>query len=141
MGVLGTYVVRLQHQNDQLRYTFFTNNLESIEQTHENDRRVEAALILHNYFQLTVKLSDLFEKWCKSDDRFDQGHIPIGIRMLAQEPLENLISFICSSNNNVQRISKMIQALCREYGNKIGTLDGIDYYQFPTLGREHFFFE
>lgn len=141
MGVLGVYVVRLQYQNDQLRYTFFTNNLESIEQMHENHRRAETALILHNYFQLTIKLTDLFEKWSRSDERFDQGHMPTGIRILAQDPLENLISFICSSNNNVQRISKMIQALCREYGNKIGTLNGIDYHQFPTLGREHFFFE
>jgi N-glycosylase/DNA lyase len=58
----------------------------------------------------------------------------MGIRLLAQEPLENLISFICSSNNNVQRISKMIKVLCDEYGKKIGTLNGVNYHQFPTLG-------
>ncbi|CAF3799676.1 unnamed protein product [Adineta steineri] len=133
IGVLGSYIVRLQHQNDNLRYTFFTNNEDLIKYSNNNDRRVETALILHNYFQLTIKLSELFEKWCKSDVRFEKGQIPIGIRVLAQEPLENLISFICSSNNNVQRITKMIQALCNEYGKKIGTLNGIDYYQFPTL--------
>lgn len=64
--------------------------------------------------------------------------MPVGIRILAQEPLENLISFICSSNNNVQRITKMIKGLCDEYGKKIGTLSGMDYYQFPTLGRDLF---
>jgi N-glycosylase/DNA lyase len=101
----------------------------------ENDRRVETALILHNYFQLTIKLSELFDKWCKNDRRFEEGQIPIGIRVLAQEPLENLISFICSSNNNVQRITKMIKGLCDEYGKKIGALNGIDYHQFPSLGR------
>jgi hypothetical protein len=26
IGVLSSYVVRLQHQNDNLRYTFFINN-------------------------------------------------------------------------------------------------------------------
>ncbi|UJR23338.1 hypothetical protein I4U23_026352 [Adineta vaga] len=133
VGVLGSYVVRLQHQNDNLRYTFFTNDEDSIRNSNDNDRRVETALILHNYFQLTIKLSDLLDKWCKSDVRFENGSIPIGIRVLAQEPLENLISFICSSNNNVQRISKMIKSLCEQYGKKIGIFNGIDYYQFPTL--------
>ena len=28
----------------------------------------------------------------------------------------------------------MIKALCDEYGKKIGTLNGISYHQFPTLG-------
>jgi N-glycosylase/DNA lyase len=61
--------------------------------------------------------------------------MPTGIRVLAQDPLENLISFICSSNNNVQRITKMIKSLCEEYGKEIGTLNGIIYYQFPTIGN------
>ncbi len=139
IGVLSSYVVRLQHQNDNLRYTFFINNEDLIQTSNDNDRRVETALILDNYFQLTIKLTDLFDKWCKSDARFEKGQIPIGIRVLAQEPLENLISFICSSNNNVQRITKMIKGLCDEYGKKIGTLNGINYHQFPTLGIDFFF--
>ena len=49
--------------------------------------------------------------------------MPIDIRILVQDPLENLTSFICSNNNTVQRISKMIQKLCQEYGNNIGTLN------------------
>ena len=98
---------------------------------------METALILHNYFQLMIKLSDLFEKWCKSDPRFEKGLIPVGIRVLAQDPLENLISFICSSNNNVQRISKMIKTLCDQYGKKIGTFNGIAYHEFPTLGNSN----
>ncbi|CAF1134004.1 unnamed protein product [Rotaria sordida] len=133
IGVLDTYIVRLQHQNNNLRYTFFINNDNLIKLSNDNDRRVETALILHNYFQLKIKLCELFDKWCKSDMRFEKGQIPIGIRVLAQEPLENLISFICSSNNNVQRISKMIKVFCDEYGKKIGTLNGITYHQFPTL--------
>ena len=35
----------------------------------------------------------------------------------------------------------MIQNLCNEYGKKIGTLNGIDYHQFPTLGIEKFHLE
>ena len=70
----------------------------------------------------------------QSDQRFRNKQIPSGIRVLAQDPLENLISFICSSNNNVQRITKMIKLLCDEYGKEIGTFNGITYHQFPTIG-------
>lgn len=42
-----------------------------------------------------------------------------GIRVLRQPPFETLISFIISQNNNVKRISGIIERLCRAYGEKI----------------------
>ncbi len=39
-----------------------------------------------------------------------------GIRILRQDPLEALISFIVSQNNNIPRIKKIIAALCDTYG-------------------------
>lgn len=42
-----------------------------------------------------------------------------GIRILHQEPWETLCSFIISQNNNIPRIRKIIEALCREYGEKV----------------------
>lgn len=60
--------------------------------------------------------------------------MPMGIRVLDQDPLENLLSFICSSNNNVQRITKMVKALCEKYGKEIGIFNGKIHYQFPTIG-------
>jgi len=29
----------------------------------------------------------------------------------------------------------MIKFLCNEYGKEIGTLNGITYHQFPTIGN------
>lgn len=136
IGVLGSFIIRLQHENGNLHYTYYTNvsnkKLEIL--PNENERQTEASILLHNYFQLSVNLEDLFKIWCKSDKRFQNGMVPTGIRVLAQDSLENLISFICSSNNNVQRITKMIKSLSEEYGKEIGTLDGTTYYEFPTLG-------
>ncbi len=51
-----------------------------------------------------------------------------GIRILRQEHFETLISFIISQNNNIPRIKKIIAALCRAAGEKIGD----DIYAFPT---------
>ena len=42
-----------------------------------------------------------------------------GLCVLRQDPLECLISFICSSNNNIPRITLMLQRLRQRYGQKI----------------------
>ena len=52
-----------------------------------------------------------------------------GIRILRQEHFEALCSFIISQNNNIPRIKKLVEALCRACGEKINC-DG-DFYAFP----------
>ncbi|MDR2501757.1 MAG: DNA-3-methyladenine glycosylase 2 family protein [Oscillospiraceae bacterium] len=54
-----------------------------------------------------------------------------GIRILRQEPWEALCSFIVSQCNNIPRIKKIIEALCRLCGEAIG--DGL--YAFPAPER------
>lgn len=53
-----------------------------------------------------------------------------GIRILRQEPFETLISFIISQNNNIPRISGIIDRLCENFGEET---DG--GYSFPTAKR------
>ena len=55
-----------------------------------------------------------------------------GIRILNQDLFETIISFIISQNNNIPRIRKNIESLCRRYGEKI---EGCDIYAFPTPER------
>lgn len=87
---------------------------------------------LTRYFRLDVPLQKLHSSdWQMRDTRFKKCS-PQGIRMLGQEPWETLVSFICSSNNNISRITKMCSNLCMHYGNKIGCLDSLDFYSFPT---------
>ncbi|KAG9295997.1 hypothetical protein G9A89_011849 [Geosiphon pyriformis] len=91
---------------------------------------------LTEYFQLHLKLTECYERWSAADQNFAKVARQFqGIRMLRQDPVENLICFICSSNNNISRISQMIEKLCRTYGNKVYTLNGEDYYDFPTLEK------
>ena len=51
-----------------------------------------------------------------------------GIRILNQDKLEAIISFIISANNNIPRIKKIIESICSNYGTNMG-----DYYAFPTI--------
>ncbi len=54
-----------------------------------------------------------------------------GIRILRQDPWEALCSFIISQNNNIPRISGIIDRFCESFGEKI---DGISY-AFPDYKR------
>ncbi|KAJ6262518.1 hypothetical protein Dda_3328 [Drechslerella dactyloides] len=66
--------------------------------------------IIRDYFNLTVDLASLYEKWSAADPNFKKkaGEFR-GVRMLRQDPWECLVSFICSSNNNISRISQMVR--------------------------------
>jgi N-glycosylase/DNA lyase len=51
-----------------------------------------------------------------------------GIRILRQDGWEALCSFIVSQNNNIPRIKKIIEAMSRQFGEKIDE----NHYAFPT---------
>ncbi|KAJ8300945.1 hypothetical protein KUTeg_022464 [Tegillarca granosa] len=89
---------------------------------------------LRDYFRLDVNLSDLYEKWSSVDDNFKKVSQNFeGIRILRQDPVENLFSFICSSNNHISRISSMVEKLCENYGDFICEIDDQAYYSFPSV--------
>ncbi|KAJ3412998.1 8-oxoguanine glycosylase ogg1 [Chytridiales sp. JEL 0842] len=89
---------------------------------------------LHSYFQLPVSASDLYDTWSSTDPNFKKraSGFP-GIRLLRQDPVENLFSFICSSNNNISRITGMVKNLSIHYGAHLGTVGGLEFYSFPTV--------
>lgn len=57
-----------------------------------------------------------------------------GIRILYQDMWETIISFICSANNNIPRIEKIIDKLCTLFGERI-EWNGKEYFSFPTAKR------
>ena len=52
-------------------------------------------------------------------------------RILNQDPFEMCISYIISQNNNVKRISNIIESISKCYGKKI-IFNNKEYYLFPT---------
>ena len=101
-----------------------------------NDGEDEVSLvsILEDYFQLGVDVDALYHQWSHADPYFRRTAADFwGIRILRQDPVENLFSFICSSNNNISRISSMVEKLCTNYGRPIAEVDGKMYYSFPRV--------
>jgi len=97
----------------------------------ENEELLES---LHDYFQLSYDYMELINKWKECDPYFSSMFKNIsGIRILRQDPFECLISFICSQNNNIPRITKLIYSLCEKYGDYIDEIQGKKYYTFPKL--------
>lgn len=55
-----------------------------------------------------------------------------GIRILRQDLWEMIITFLISQQNNITRIRGCIDRLCKRYGEKKVSLDGMEYWSFPT---------
>ncbi|KAF2151711.1 DNA glycosylase [Myriangium duriaei CBS 260.36] len=88
--------------------------------------------LLRHYFNLSPNLTQLYAEWSAADANFKKKAPKFtGVRILKQDAWEALVGFICSSNNNIARISQMVDKLCRNYGPCIGSIDDETYYDFP----------
>ena len=88
--------------------------------------------LVRHYLNLEPDLSALYAQWSGADPNFKRKAPKFtGVRVLRQDAWEALIGFICSSNNNIVRISQMVEKLCLHYGPLIGHLDGLAYHDFP----------
>ena len=92
-GVFAGQVWTLNQNNNSLIYT-----------AHEPLKDTDYDKILSNYFRFEVSLKENFEKWTVADKHFQKALESVGgVRILNQDIVENLFSFICSSNNNIIR--------------------------------------
>lgn len=93
----------------------------------------DAAMFVH-YFDLGRDYASI-ERTVAADPRlavcFPEAH---GIRVFNQEPFEALISFIISQNNNIKRISGIIDRLCALCGEPISFI-GERLFAFPAPER------
>jgi N-glycosylase/DNA lyase len=119
-GVVGSHIITL-HQTE--RDVFY-----------EAASGEDVAPLLTEYFQLHVPLMPLYRQWSAIDVRFAQvARAFPGLRVVRTDPVECLFSFLCSSANNIARITRMVDALCRRYGEPLGEVEGARYYRFPSV--------
>lgn len=131
-GVISNHVLRIWRESDD-RIAFKKLNI-------GNDEKIsDLKAQLEDYFQLKYSLKDLYREWSNKDQHLAKCCEQYkGFRILRQNPTENVFSFICATNNNIKRISQMIEKLCNKFGNKL--IDEIEsengsFHSFPTIKR------
>lgn len=123
-GVVHSHLVSLKHlQNGDVSYCLH----------HTATSQASARLALLDFLNASISLSDIWAVFSASDPRFAElaRHLG-GARVLRQDPLECLVQFLCSSNNNIARITKMVDYVS-SLGDYLGTVEGFEFHQFPTL--------
>ena len=132
----GTQDYRWRKLADGWRSGVLDENLIHIRQ---NDRGVEYRAhtdldaLLISYFRLDDDTDAIYAGISSRDDRVaglvkEYPHL----RILRQpDPWECMVAYICSSNNNVKRISNIIEAIAVKLGKPV-ELDGEARHTFPT---------
>ncbi|GAB4862094.1 8-oxoguanine glycosylase ogg1 [Ancistrocladus abbreviatus] len=125
-GVVESHLVSLKHLDDgDVAYCF--HNL--------SDNEANAKLALLDFLNAGICLTDLWDRFSACDGRFAQLAVHLkGARVLRQEPLECLMQFLCSSNNNIGRITRMVDYIS-SIGKFLGTVEGFEFHEFPSLER------
>lgn len=99
----------------------------------EGDMDDDTLDLVRHYLNLSPNSIELYKQWSANDANFARRAPAFtGIRILQQDAWEALVGFICSSNNNISRISQMVHKLCTNYGPYLGTLDEEAYHDFPS---------
>jgi len=136
VGVVGAQVIMLKETEADIEFCCPS----APEQSPETLRAD-----LSDHFQLGTPLGELYTHWRSADARTSAvlDALP-GLRVLRQEPTECLFSFICSSNNNIGRITGILARLRAAYGTQIPILNAEPFgelaelpafYAFPTIER------
>ena len=91
--------------------------------------------IWYNYFDMNTDYTEIKQKLSVSDEYMEKAAKEgYGIRILRQDLWETVVSFIISASNNIPRIKKIVEELCRCFGEPL-EYEGNIYYSFPSAER------
>jgi N-glycosylase/DNA lyase len=119
--------------------TLFANILTSNASILNKGRRsgTEIRQLLRDYFQTGHNLEALYSDWSEGCERMKVVNKSLkGVRILRQDPFECLISFICSTNNNINRISIMLDRLRCRYGRYVCTVKLSTYVSGSKISND-----
>lgn len=91
-----------------------------------------------NYFVRYFDLNRDYEKIKKEllkNDKLLKSAIDSmsGVRILNQDFVETLISFIISQNNQIPHIKTIVRGISRKYGEYVGSVGEKEFYAFPDI--------
>ncbi|RKP09093.1 DNA glycosylase [Thamnocephalis sphaerospora] len=132
--VLKNRLYTLRQQED-IHYRVYSPSTAPANTVKEQNA-AQQTLIAH--LRLDVDFTQRLHCWSAADANFarclvESAATTEGVRVLRLDPVEALVSFICSSNNHVGRISMMVQRLCTELGDCIGHVGEQPMHAFPAL--------
>jgi N-glycosylase/DNA lyase len=130
---------QLAHTSEAVCLTTYTNPVvtaEDSKSTVRNDDQLRS--MLRSYFQVEEDLTSMYEIWSRRCDRMHAVTKCLqGVRVARQDPWECLISFICSSNNNISRITQMLERLRRDFGRYLCTVRVVPYVEHIDNNMEN----
>jgi N-glycosylase/DNA lyase len=118
-GVALGRAARVRSENGRVYITGNTADFESI---------------WKRYFDLDFDYETVRRALCIDIHMEQAARFGAGIRILRQDKWETLCSFIISQCNNIPRIKKIVEALCREFGDPV-EFNGRVYRSFPPPER------
>ena len=86
------------------------------------------------YFYLNRDYEKIKEFLLKSDETLEPAiKEKNGVRILNQEFVETLISFIISQNKQIPHIKHIVKTISENFGYYLGEVNGEKYYSFPNM--------
>ena len=118
-GVFKGNVLNVKKENDTIIFKGIVNG--------------DIKEVVEDYFDLKRDYTKIKKTLSKVDINIKKGiKYGEGIRILNQDLIETILSFIISANNNIPRIKGIIEKLSKNFGDKI-IWNNKTYYTFPNL--------
>ena len=84
-----------------------------------------------DYLRLDFDLAAMYEELGPRDPHLAASMARwSGLRILRQDPMETIASFLCTTANSIPRITRAIDRMSRLWGEPIVDIDGVQYHAF-----------
>ena len=131
-GQVFRFIRNVEKENQDIKYCYTVYSLDKKAEVMEYSNYAEIVTenveYFINYFDLNTDYSLIKQHLISYSIIKKAIEYGYGIRILNQDFVETVVSFIISANNNIKRIQKSLNLICEHYGEKID-----DYYAFPSL--------
>ncbi len=87
-----------------------------------------------DFFRKNDNLDDIIKSISKDKTVRKAVKKYLGLRILKQDPFQCLISFIISSNSNIQKIKTSLENISKKFGEKI-EFENQEFFLFPKPGK------
>ena len=124
-GVIGQHLIHIRQTAEGVEY-----------RAGGPDGEIDADLseLLSGYFRLDDDVEAIYQEISRDERMTKLVDDNRGMRILRQEPWECLTAYICSANNNIRRISAIVETIADTFGQSI-ELDGDIRRTFPMTGE------